>query len=485
MKIVILGGGQVGSPVAEQLAAENHDITVVDHQPEVLGELGERADLRTVTGHACYPQILEEAGMAAADMVLAVTAADEVNMVACQMAESLFHTPTKLARLRAQEYLTHPELFNRESFPVDHIISPEKIVTDYILRIIEQPGALQVMDFAQGRVRLVGVRADRDGPLVGHQLRDIGPQERQGHDIRANRRRVPFQRTREGPSSYGLPILNTRVAAIYRGGQAIIPEGDTVIEEADEVFFIAAREKIQEVLKALRSEQKAAHQAIIVGGGRIGGALAQVLEHSAIQVKVIESHRQRAAQLAAELGHTLVLQGDGTDEELLREENIRAMDLFVAVTNDDEANILSSMLAKQLGVSRVITLIKRGAYVDLIQRTGIDVAVSPTQGTIGRILAHVRRGDVAMVHSLRRGAAEAIEVLVHGDSSTSRVVGRRLDELRLPNGVSVGAIIRGNEVKIAHHDVVIQPDDHVILFVVDKKRIAQVEKLFEVGLGYL
>jgi len=457
VKIAILGAGQVGAPVAEQLALEGHDVTVVDADAERINQIGERLDIQTVVGHAAYPTVLEQAGLGAADMVLAVTAADEINMVACQMAETLFHTPTKLARLRAPEYLSHPELFNRDAFPVDYIISPEQVVTDSIHRLIEHPGALQVVDFAGGRVRLVGVRAEPFGPLVGHQLQELRHQ---------------------------MPGVDTRVAAIYRRGQAIIPEGPTVIEEGDEVFFIAAREHIQGVLTSLRGAEEIVRGVVIVGGGKIGSALAEALERTPVQVKLIDHNPGHASRVAAELKHTLVLQGDGADEELLREENIGAMDMFVAVTNDDEANILSSMLAKQMGVQRAVTLINRGAYVDLVQQTGIDVAVSPHQATIGRILAHVRRGDVAMVHSLRRGAAEAIEVLAHGDASTSKVIGKRLDEVRLPRGVTIGALVRGDRVLIAHRHVVVEPEDHVILFLVDKRKIAQVEKLFQVGLGF-
>ncbi len=457
VKIAILGAGQVGAPVAEQLALEGHDITVVDRDEERLGQLGERLDIQTVGGHASYPDVLERAGLGAADMVLAVTGVDEVNMVAWHMAETLFHTPTKLARLRAPQYLTHPELFNREAIPVDYIISPEQVVTESIHRLIQHPGALQVVDFAEGRVRLVGVRADRDGPLVGHQLQELGHQ---------------------------MPKVDTRVAAIYRRGEAIIPEGPTVIEEGDEVFFIAAREHIGGVLTSLRGKEETVRGIVIVGGGKIGSSLAQALERSAVQVKLIDNNAERAAQVAGDLKHALVLHGNGADEELLREENIGAMDMFVAVTNDDEANILSSMLAKQMGLQRAVTLINRGAYVDLVQQTGIDVAVSPHQATIGRILAHVRRGDVAMVHSLRRGAAEAIEVLAHGDAATSKVIGRRLDEIGLPRGVTIGAIVRGEQVLVAHRHVVIEPEDHVVLFLVDKRRIPQVEKLFQVGLEF-
>ncbi len=457
MKIAILGAGQVGAPVAEQLALEGHDVTVIDRDADLIAQVGERLDIQTVVGHAAYPAVLEEGGVGVADMILAVTGIDEVNMVACQMAETLFHTPTKLARLRASEYLVHPELFNREAIPIDYIISPEQVVTDSIHRLIEHPGALQVMEFADGRVRLVAVQADRDGPLVGHHLQEL---------------------------RYQMPNVDTRVAAIYRRGEAIIPEGPTVIEEGDEVFFIAAREHIGEVLASLRGEEGTVRRIAIVGGGRIGSALAQALEQTLAQVKLIDRDPDQAAQVAGKLNHTLVFQGDGADEELLREENIDAMDMFVAVTHDDETNILSSMLAKQIGVPQAVALINRRAYVDLVQQTGIDVAVSPHQATIGRILAHVRRGDVAMVHSLRRGAAEAIEVLAHGDATTSKVIGKRLGEIGLPRGVTIGALVRGSQVLIAHRHVVIEPEDHVVLFLADKRRMPQVEKLFQVGLEF-
>ena len=458
MKIIILGAGQVGGTVAANLTSENNDITVIDTDPQVLQALQDRLDLRTVTGNATHPEVLERAGADDADMIIAVTDSDEANMVACQVASTLFHTPTKIARVRAVEYLSHPQIFAPDALPIDVLISPEQLVTQYVRRLIEHPGALQVMDFADGRVRLVGVRAYYGGPLVGQELRTL-------------REHVPG--------------VQTRVAAIYRQGSAIIPEGDTVIEAGDEVFFVAARRNIRAVMSELRRLDKPVKRIMLAGGGNIGTRLAQSLETS-YQVKIIEHDGRRCRQIADDLKKTIVLRGDAADEDLLLEENIENTDVFCALTNDDEANILSAMLAKRRGARTVMALINRAAYVDLIQSSDdIDVAISPQQATIGSLLAHIRRGDVAAVHSLRRGAAEAIEAVAHGDAGSSEVVGKRIDQIRLPRGTTIGAIVRGEEVVMAHHDTVIEPEDHVILFLVDKSRLADVEKLFSVGVTFL
>jgi len=457
MKILILGAGQVGTSLAQNLVSEPNDITVVDLDEAKLEDLQGRFDLRTVAGHAAHPEVLERAGAEDADMVIAVTNSDETNMVACQVAYTLFHTPTKIARVRAVEYLRHPKLFSQEALPIDVLISPEELVTRYILRLIEHPGALQVLDFANGKVQLVGVRAYYGGALVGHQLREL-----RDH----------------------MPGIDTRVAAIFRRGRPIIPEGDTVIEADDEVFFIAARKNIRAVMRELRKLEKPVKRVMLAGGGNIGLRLATALEND-YQVKIIERNPERARRLSEQLGRTIVLVGDAADEDLLEEENIEHMDVFCAVTNDEEANILSAMLAKELGARRVMSLINRAAYVDLVEKGTIDIAISPQQVTIGSLLAHVRRGDVVVVHSLRRGAAEAIEAVAHGDAQTSKVVGRRIEQIKLPPGTTIGAIVRGDDVIIAHHDTVIEPGDHVILFLVDKRRIHEVEKLFQVGVTFL
>ncbi len=457
MKIIILGAGQVGSSLADNLASEANDITVVDTDDRLLHDLQDRLDLRTINGHAAHPDVLERAGAEDADMIIAVTNSDETNIVACQVAYTLFHTPTKIARVRSQAYLRHPELFTQEAMPVDVIISPEQLVTDYVHRLIEHPGALQVLDFSGGRVQLVAVKAYYGGQLVGHELKTL-----RDH----------------------MPGVQTRVAAIYRRGQAINPEGNTVIEADDEVFFIAAKKDIRSVMSELRKLDKPVKRVIIAGGGNIGKRLARALE-SQYQVKLIDHNLKRTRAISEELGNTIVLQGDAADEELLLEENIEQTDVFCAMTNDDEVNILSAMLAKRLGARKTMALINRAAYVDLVQTGDIDIAISPPQATIGSLLAHVRRGDVVMVHSLRRGAAEAIEAIAHGDAASSKVVGRVIEDIKLPKGTTIGAIVRGEEVLIAHHDTVIEAEDHVLLFVVDKKRIPEVERLFQVGVTFL
>ena len=456
MKIIILGAGQVGSSVAQNLASEANDITVVDSRPEILRDLQDRIDIRTIVGAASHPEVLTRAGAEDADMILAVTNSDETNMVACQVAYTLFHTPIKVARVRAQAYLRYPKLFSQDALPVDVLISPEQLVTDYICRLIEQPEALQVLDFAGGRVQLVAVRAVQGGPLVGQELREL---------------------------KQHMPGVEARVAAIFRRGRPILPQGDTVIEANDEVFFIAARKHIRAVTSELRDLDKPVKRVMIAGGGNIGLRLAESIE-SRYQVKLIECNAETARRLSEQLDRAIVLLGDAADEELLLEENIENTDVFCALTNDEEANILSAMLAKRLGARKVMSLINRPSYVDLVQSEAIDIAISPQQATIGSLLTHVRRGDVAAVHSLRRGAAEAIEAVAHGDSKTSKVVGRAVDEIKLPPGTTIGAIVRGEDVIVAHDDTVIESEDHVILFVVDKRHISNVERLFQVNVTF-
>jgi trk system potassium uptake protein TrkA len=459
VKIIILGAGQVGRTAAYHLAREEaNDVTVVDTNDQLLRDLQDRLDIRTVAGNAAHPNILEMAGAASADMIVALTNSDEVNMVACQVAWTLFKTRTKIARIRALAYTGHEGLFfdtdqpppDGAGFPVDVYISPEEIVTQYVERLIRYSGALQVLEFADGRVRLVGVRAVRGGPLVGQQLRSI-----RDH----------------------LPNVDARVVAIYREGGSILPEGDTVIEHGDEVFFLAATEDMRKVMIELRRVEDAVKRVVIAGGGNIGLRLAQRIEER-YQVKIIERDQARARRISEILRSTVVLHGDAADEELLIEENIDSADVFCAVTNAEEANILSAMLAKRLGAHRVMALINRPAYAEMMQSGSIDVAISPQSVTIGSLLAHVRRGDVVRVHSLRRGAAEAIEAIAHG-ARGGKVVGRRVEEVKLPKGATIGAIVRGQEVIMGHHDTVIEADDHVIVFLTDRRHVEAVERLFQ------
>ena len=452
MKIVILGAGQVGSSVAESLASEQNDLTVVDLDLKRLRALQDRLDLRTVSGSGAHPSVLVEAGIDDADLLIAVTQSDETNLVACRLAARMFNVPRRIARIRATDYLANERVLGEE-FEVDLAICPEQILTDYIVKLVEFPEALQVLDFAGGKVSLVAVRAFRGGPLVGRQLKDLRTQ-------------------------------STRIVAIFRGDRSIVPEGQTVIEAGDEVFCLAASGHIREVMHELRRMDRPVRRVMIAGGGNIGLRLARALEHD-YSVRVIEHNNRRCELLAARLSKALVLTGDTTDEELLEEEGIAEMDLFVAVTNDDENNIMSSLLAKRMGARRVVSLINRRSYVDLLQAGEIDIAISPAQATIGTLLAHVRRGDVVAVHSLRRGAAEALEAVAHGDRESSRITERRIEEIDLPAGTTIGAIVRGDEVIMAHHDAVVRAEDHVIVFVMDKKTLPRVEKLFQVSAGFL
>ena len=458
MKIVVLGAGQVGSTVAHSLSSEDNDITVVDTDAAHLKSLQDTLDIRGVHGHASHPKVLVRAGIEDADLIIAVTNMDEVNMVACQVAYTLFNTPTRVARVRSSAYTDYPELFSREHSPIDVLISPEQLITQHITRLIENPGALQVLDFAEGRVQLVATQAEPGGLLVGQQLKNLKEHLTAGVDA--------------------------RVAAIYREGELVKPDGDTVIAEHDTVFFLAARKHIQTMMKELRPLDRPIKRVILAGGGHIGGSLARRLERDH-HVKVIERNPERAEAIAEELEKAIVLVGDCADENLLREEAIEATDVYCVLTNDDEANILSSMLAKRLGAGKVLAIINRASYVDLVESSVIDIAVSPEQITISDVLTHIRRGNIVRVHSLRRGAAEAVEAIALGEKHASKVVGRAVEDLPLPEGATIGAVVRGEEVIIAHHDTVIQEHDHVILFVPDKRHIPAIEALFQVSATFV
>ncbi|GLS84823.1 Trk system potassium transporter TrkA [Paraferrimonas haliotis] len=463
MKIIILGAGQVGGTLAENLVGENNDITLVDNNSTKLQEIKDKYDLRVVFGHGAHPSVLREAGAEDADMLIAVTNSDECNMAACQTAYTMFGTPTKIARIRSENYIRcRDELFHdseskqadkgvRGGFMIDELIAPEQLVTNYISRLIEYPGALQVVEFAEGKVSLVAVRAYYGGPLVGNALSTL----------------------REH-----MPSIDTRVAAIFRQGKAIMPRGTTIIEADDEVFFVADSRHVRAVMSEMQKLDNSYRKVMIAGGGNIGYGLAKKLEerHS---VKLIERNTDRATVLSERLTEATVFCGDASDQELLKEEQIDQTDVFVAVTNDDEANIMAALLAKRLGARKVMVLIQREAYVDLAQDANIDIAISPQQATISALLTHIRQGDICNVYSLRRGAAEAIEAIAHGDENTSKVVGKQISELKLPPQTTIGAIVRDEEVLIAHDKTVIEAGDHVVMFLVKKEYITDVEKLFQ------
>ncbi|WP_068635690.1 Trk system potassium transporter TrkA [Thauera butanivorans] len=467
MKIIILGAGQVGASVAENLASEANDITLVDTSPDSLGVLRDRLEVRTVCGNAASPRVLREAGADDADLLIAVTQSDQTNLCACRIAKALFNLPTRIARLRSTDYVDHPELLDEDNFAVDFSICPEQVVTDYIERLIAFPEALQVLEFADGVLSLICVRAFEGGPLVGHPLKAL---------------------------KFHLPNVEVRIAAIYRNGVPIIPQGDTIIVPDDEVFCLAATVHVRQVMRELRRSDKPMRRIIIAGGGNIGFRLAQSIEEN-YHVKIIETRQERAELLAGQLSRALVLRGDSTDEKLLENEGIDETDLFVALTNDEEDNIMSASLAKRMGARRTLALINRRSYVDLVQGGPIDIAISPAHTSIGTLLAHVRRGDVVAVHSLRRGAAEALEIIAHGSRKDSKVVGRPIEEIPFPKGATIGAIVRDvrrddgrllrREVIMPHHDTVIEENDHVIVFCTHKNLVRKVEKVFQVGFHFL
>ncbi len=458
MKILILGAGQVGSSAAYHLSREEaNEVTVVDISAEVLRDLQDRLDIRTVVGNGAHPDVLARAGASDADIIIALTDSDETNMIACQVAYTLHHTPTKIARIRSADYMNAKKLFTQDAIPVDVRISPEQLVCEYVEQLILYPGALQVLEFANGRVRLVGARADRNGLLVGQRIAAL-----KDH----------------------IPNTEGRIAAIYRNGKSVAPEGDTMIEEGDEIFFVAARQDVRVFMSEMRKLEDPVRRVVIAGGGNIGLRLALALEQTN-NVKIIERDPRRARIISEQLNKAIVLVGDAADEELLLEENIDNVDVFCALTNAEEANILSAMLSKRLGAHKVMALINRPSYAELVESGTIDIAISPQQVTIGSLLAHVRRGDVVKVHSLKRGTAEAIEAVAHGTSESSRVVGKKVEEIDLPRGAAIIALVRGDQVIIAHHDTVIESDDHVILFLTDRRQIERLENLFQVDVSFI
>jgi len=452
MNILILGAGQVGSTTAKQLAKEeDNEITIVDINPDKLSKLSNTTDLRVVEGNASYPNILKAAGADTADMLVALTSSDEVNMIACQIASTLFNTQTKIARIRASEYSDNQDLFSETEIPVDYYINPEELITNYIAELIQHPGAFQVLDFAEGRMRMVGVRTKQQGFLVGNPISAL-------HQHLGNEK--------------------VRIAAIYRDGDIINIDGSTVIQEKDEVYFIAAPEDIDDLIIEFSQDHERVRSVVIAGGGKIGLKLAARLERNN-HVKLIEKSIARAKELAEQLDTTIVLKGDAADDVLLTEENINNTDVFVAVTNSEEANLLSSMVAKKLGTKKVFALINKTSYSGLAEAETIDVSFSAEEITISSLLSHVRKGDVVKVHTLKRGNAEALEAIAH-DHENSKVVGKPIEEIILPSGSYITAVVSSQgEIRAVHHTTVIQPDDHVIVFISNREAVAEIETLFE------
>ncbi|MBP7883365.1 MAG: Trk system potassium transporter TrkA [Acidovorax defluvii] len=480
MKIIILGAGRVGQSVADSLVSERNDITVIDTDAERLRDLESRFDLRGVVGNGIEPAVLAEAGAQDTDLLIACAAQDETNLVCCKVAQLMFNIPKRIARVRSTGFQRDERLVGPEGFAVDRIICPEESLTRYIGKLIDYPEAMQVREFAGGRACLVSVRARAGAPMVGHTVAEM---------------------------RNSTPDVAVRLVAIYRRfpeepDRFVACAGETRIEPGDEVFVLAAREHIAHVLATLHRRDatpvRPVRRIMIAGGGRVGLHLALELgkEPGRFLVKIIEDDSARCIELASRLpSDVLVLQGDTTDENLLGDESIDEIDLFLALTDDDEDNIMSCLLAKRLGARRVLALINRRSYADLMHGTQIDIALSPAQAMLGELLAYVRQGDVQAVHSLRRGVAEALEIVVRGDRKTSRVVGRKVSDLALPRDVHIGLIVRGlpdspdvsadelrePQVIIPRSATALESGDHVVFFLPHKRLVRDVEKLFRVS----
>jgi trk system potassium uptake protein TrkA len=451
MKVLILGAGVTGSSVAEALASEENDIVVVDFKSQLLDALKERFDIATVCGNAAHPCVLEQAGVEHADMVIAVTDSDETNMLACMVINTLYSRPKTIARVRAIDFLKHPHLFGPNGIPIDHVISPEQIVKNAIYNLIEFPGVLHISDFAGGLVRLFSVKVVVDGFLTGKKIKDLKERLANG---------------------------KIRVVAIFRQGKPLPVTGDATIETGDEVFIVAPREEVRRVLKELHKLEHPIKRIIIAGGGHIGKRLGLALQDDH-HVKIIEKDIRRAKKIANELEKTIILKGDCSEESLLLDETIESTDLFCAVTDNDGVNIISASLAKSLGARKAICLLNHMSYAKLLPGTGIDVAVLPNQETLGSILKYIRKGDVAQVSSLCGGTAEALEAVAHYKKDSISVVGQRVDAIKFPPGIVMGALIRNQKVVPIHHDTVFEENDHVVMFAMEKKLVSNIEKLFQ------
>ncbi len=457
MKVIVCGAGQVGFNIARYLAGENNEVTVIDQRPDLIRKITDTLDVQAVLGHASHPPVLEQAGASDADMIIAVTHADEVNMVACQVAHSLFDVPKKIARVRSQTYL-QPEwaaLFARENMAIDVIISPEIEVARAIARRLEVPGALEVIPMAGDKVRLIGVRCDARCPLVKTPLRQL---------------------------TQLFPDLNIIIVAIVREGKAMVPSAESQMAEGDEVYFVVDTACSARALAAFGREDEETRRLVVFGGGNIGLFLAQQLErtHPNLSVKIVELDRERAELVARTLERTVVLNGDALDPEILQEAGVETAETVVAVTNDDETNILSALLAKRYGTRRVMSLINQTSYHALMGPLGVDVVISPRAITVSTILSHVRRGRIHGVHSLFEGFGELIEA---DALETSGLVGKPLREVKLPTGVLVGALVRNDQVISPRGNTVVQAGDRVVLFAA-AGTVKKVEKMFSVRLEY-
>lgn len=463
MKILILGCGQVGSTIATNLAKmSQNDVTIIDINEKALEKISQRLDVQTILGNGAWPSVMSAAGAKDSDMLLALTQNDETNMTACRIAYTLFNIPNRIARVRYSDFVEF-DLKNEDKkttldfFNITETISPEQLVTDQIVNLLIYPGALQIVSFAKNKVRLVVLKTHAGGLLVNQPINKLKQHLDQGIDC--------------------------QICAIYRHDKLIVPTGSTILQEEDEVFVLMPTTHIEEIMLQLRPVLQRTRRIMIAGGGNVGYRVAKKLEY-ALDIKIIERKQERAEWLAENLNNTLVLHGNASDESLLENEYIDEIDIFCALTDDDENNIMSSILAKNLGAKRVMAIINRRSYVDLLQGNTINIVISPNLITIGSILTHVHMGDMVAFRPLRRDNAEAIEVVLHGDKHTSKLVGRKISQIRLPNDCYFAAIVREKEIIMAHQDAELQEGDHVVFFISNRRAMPQLEKLIQVKLGF-
>ncbi len=457
MKVIVAGAGLVGFNIARYLAAAGNDVVIIDQRPELVRKIGDSLDIQAMVGHASHPSTLEHAGAADADMLIAVTQADEVNMVACQVAHTLFNVPTKIARVRQQDYLQSrwQDLFRRDHLPIDVVISPELEVAHAIALRLEVPGALNVVPFAEDRVRLIALRCTEDTPIINTPLRQL---------------------------TYLFPDLHLVIVGVTREDQFFIPHADDQLRVDDEVHVVVETAHLERALPAFGYEERMSDRIIIVGGGNIGLFLAKELEgrYQHLSIKVIESNPERAERIADELKRSVVLCGDARDRTLLDEANVRSAQAIVTVTNDDEVNIMAALLGKRLGCERALALVNNSTYNLVVRLIGLDVAINPRETTVSSILQHVRRGRLKSVHTIRDGEAEIYEAEA---LETSPLVGKPLKDFRAAGGMIVGAIIRDDKVIMPRSDTVVQAHDRVVM-VARSDVVRKVEQLFAVRLDY-
>jgi trk system potassium uptake protein len=457
MRVVICGAGQVGYGIAERLAAEQNDVSVIDMSPQLIHVLRDTLDVRGFVGHGAYPDTLVQAGIEQAEMLIAVTLHDEVNMVACQVAHSLFNVPTKIARIRAQSYLKPhwSDLFSSNHLPIDVVISPEVEVGEMVLRRLQLPGATESVLFADGEVAVVGIECHEDCPIVDTPLSQL---------------------------TELFPDLQAVVVGVLRDGRLFVPRSADSMLIGDLVYVVSHKDQVRRTLGIFGHEEQEAQRVIIAGGGNIGLFVAATLESqgSKARVKIIEAGRERAVAIAEQLKRTVVLNGNALDREILREADVEDTDTLVSLTNDDQVNILACAMARQLGCRRNLALINTPSYQSLTRSLGIDATVNPRSVTVSKILQHVRRGRIRGVHTIENGQAEVIEAEA---LETSPLVGKPLREIGLGAGIRIGAIYRDRRVLVPDGNTQINAKDRIIIFAM-AERVRQVEQMFRVSLDF-